>query len=56
MADQYTVLVPEITAATFSENPAVINGKTVLSVSVTEKTIILDLGKIYSGEFYSGEV
>ena len=56
MADQYTVLVPKITAASFSVNPAVINSKTVLSVSVTEKTIILEPEKIYSGEFYSGEV
>ena len=56
MAEQYTVLVPEITSAMFSVNPAVINGKTVLSVSVTEKTIILEPEKIYSGEFYSGEV
>ena len=56
MADQYTVLIPEITAATFSVNPAVINGKTVLSISITEKTIILEPEKIYSGEIFSGEV
>lgn len=56
MADQYTVLIPEITAASFSVNPVNINGKTILSVSVTEKTTILEPVKIYSGEFYSGEV
>lgn len=56
MADQYTVLVPEITAASFSVNPVNINNKTVLSVSVIEKTIILEPEKIYSGEFFSGEV
>lgn len=56
MADTYTVLIPEITAASFSVNPASINTTTVLSVAVTEKTVILEPDKIYSGEFYSGEV
>ena len=56
MADQYSVLIPEIIAASFSVNPAVINGKTVLSVTVTEKTVISEPEKYYSGEFYSGEV
>lgn len=56
MADQYSVSIPEITAASFSVNPAVINGKTVLSVTVTEKTVILEPEKIYSGEIFSGEV
>lgn len=56
MTEQYAVLIPEITAASFSVNPAVINGKTVLSVTVTEKTVILEPEKIYSGELYSGEV
>lgn len=56
MADTFTVLIPEITSASFSINPSVINGKTVLSVTVTEKTVILEPEKYYSGEFYSGEV
>lgn len=56
MADTFTVLIPEITAASFSVNPAVINGKTILSVTVTEKAVILAPEKFYSGEFYSGEV
>lgn len=56
MADQYSVLIPQITAASFSVNPVVMNGKTVLSVAVTEKTVILEPEKIYSGELYSGEV
>ena len=56
MADQYSVLIPEIIAASFSLNPAVINVKTVLSVTVTEKTVILEPDKIYSGEIFSGEV
>lgn len=56
MADQYSALVPEITAATFSVNPAEINAAIVLSVSVTEKTVTLDPELIYSSEIYSGEV
>lgn len=56
MADTYTVLVPEITAASFSVNPVNINSSTVLTVSITEKTIILEPEKYYSGEFFSGEV
>ena len=56
MADQYSVLITEIIAASCSVNPVVKNGKTVLSVTVTEKTVILEPEKYYSGEFYSGEV
>lgn len=56
MADTYTVLVPEITAASFSVNPVNINSATVLTVTITEKTIILEPEKYYSGEFFSGEV
>ena len=56
MADTFTVLIPEITTASFSVNPAVINGKTILSVTVTEKAVILELEKFYSGEIFSGEV
>ena len=56
MADTYTILIPEITTASFSINPVSINAPTVLAVSITEKTIILEPEKYYSGEFFSGEV
>ena len=56
MADEYSILIPEITVASFSANPVGMNRKTVLSVEVTEKTIILKPAFFYSGEIYSGEV
>ena len=56
MADEYSILIPEITAAAFSVNPADMNIKTVLSVTVIEKTVILEPDFFYSGEIYSGEV
>ncbi len=56
MADTYTVKIPEILSAEFSINPITINGKTVIQVIVTEKTVILEPEKIFSGEIYSGEV
>lgn len=56
MAEQYTVLVPVITGASFSVNPVNMNGSTVLSVVVTESAIILEPEIMYSGEIYSGEV
>lgn len=56
MADQYTVVIPEIIAASFSINPININSNTMLSVSVAEKTVILEPVKFYSGEIFAGEV
>lgn len=56
MADQYTALVPEITDALFSANPADMNNKILLAVTVVEKTVILEPDYYYSGEIYSGEV
>lgn len=53
---EYTVLVPVISSASFSVNPVGINTATKISVVVTEKTIVLEPEKIYSGEVYSGEV
>lgn len=55
MAEIY-VSIPEIVSAAFSVNPAKINEKIVLTVVVTEKVIVLEPEKRYSGEFYSGEV
>lgn len=56
MSDTYAVLLPKITAASFTQNPANINSKTVLAVTVTEETIYLEPEKYYSGELYAGEV
>lgn len=56
MAETYTTVVPEIVSAVFSINPANINQTIVLTVKVTETTIVLEAEKRYSGEFYSGEV
>ena len=56
MTDTYTTTIPEIVSAVFSVNPATINQKIVLTVVVTEKTVVLEAEKRYSGELYSGEV
>lgn len=56
MSDTYTVLLPKILTASFAPNPADINTKTVLSVTVTEETVYLTPEKYYSGELYAGEV
>lgn len=56
MADEYSILIPVITSSLFSVNPVDMNSKTVLSVTVTETTIILEPELLYSGELYSGEV
>ncbi len=54
--DTYTTVIPKIVSAMFSINPANINQTIVLTVEVTEITIVLEAEKRYSGEFYSGEV
>ena len=56
MADSYTVNIPKITAATFSVNPCSINEKIVLTVTVTEQSVLLEAQTIYAGEFFAGEV
>lgn len=53
---EYVFLLPVIESASFSVNPSVINGKTVLTVSVVEQQIVLEPEKYYSGELYAGEV
>lgn len=55
MAETYSVLVPNIAAATFSSNPVAINGKVVLTVMVTEEIVVLEPDRKYSGELYLGE-
>lgn len=56
MGESYSILIPEVASAIFSANPVATNTKVLLSVTITEKTVILQPDKIYSGEFYSGEV
>lgn len=56
MSESYPVLLPKITAAVFSPNPANINSKTVLTVTVTEETVYLEPYYYYSGDLYAGEV
>lgn len=52
----YYVIQPFFQSASFSVNPADMNGKTVLTVSVTDEMKILEPETWYSGELYSGEV
>ena len=47
---------PTFHSAAFSVNPTDINTQTILSVSVTDEVLILEPEKLYSGEFFSGEV
>jgi hypothetical protein len=56
MRESYPFLVPKITAAAFAPNPANINSKTVLTVTVTEETVYLEPYYYYSGDLYAGEV
>lgn len=56
MSESYPVLLPKITAAVFSPNPANINSKTVLTVTVTEETVYLEPYYYYSGDLYAGGV
>lgn len=52
----YTVKIPKITGAIFNPNPADMNTATVLTVTITEETIVLEPYYYYSAEIYSGEV
>lgn len=56
MADSYEAKIVVITEASITPNPAVINQQIKISVKAEERTVILEAEKIYSGEFYSGEV
>lgn len=51
-----SVLKPDVSAAVLSPTPAIMNGKVTLTVTVTEKNVILEAETITAGEFYSGEV
>ena len=50
-----SVLCPAVTAAAASPNPVPINTRLVLSLSVTEISVILKPETRYSGEGYCGE-
>ena len=53
---EYVVLLPTIESASFSINPVTINGKTVLTVTIVEASIVVEPEKYYSGEIHAGEV
>lgn len=52
----YEVLIPVIQSAAFSTNPATINQKITITVTVIEQSAIREAEVIYSGEIYAGEV
>lgn len=53
--DIYTAQIPKITGAIITQNPVSMNGRAVLSVLVSDETVILYPEILYSGEIYSGE-
>ena len=52
----YETYIPVVSAAVFSANPANINAKIVLTVTVADVQKILSPELRYSGEIYAGEV
>lgn len=54
--DEYTAQIPVIVSASFAPNPANMNNPTVLSVQVTEQTVILEPTWFFTNEIYCGEV
>lgn len=56
MADTYPIQMPAITAATLSPNPVLQNASYTISVTITERTVVLEPYNYLSGELYSGEV
>ena len=48
---EYTAQVPKIAAAVLLPNPATINGKVKLQVTVIEETVI-----VYPSYYYSGDL
>jgi hypothetical protein len=55
MAD-YTITVPKIVSAIFSENPTTVNAQITITVEVTTETKVLPQEIFYANEIYSGEV
>lgn len=52
---EYTAQVPKIAAAVLLPNPATINGKVKLQVTVIEESVIVYPSYYYSGDLYAGE-
>jgi hypothetical protein len=53
---EFTITVPKIISAIFSENPTAVNTQITITVQVTEETKILPQEIFYANEIYSGEV
>lgn len=52
----YTLLMPRVSAASLTPNPAATDETLLLAVTVIEETIALEPTIYYSGELYAGEV
>lgn len=52
----YQVQIPRVESATVSPNPVDINTGFLISLSVSEETVILEPYYYYSGDLYAGEV
>lgn len=52
----YQIQISKIDAAAITPNPADMNTKFLLSVSVSEQTVTLEPYYYYSGDLYAGEV
>ena len=52
---EYTAQVPKIAAAVLLPNPAIINGKIKLQVSVVEESVIAYASYYSSGDLFAGE-
>lgn len=52
----YTMLMPVITGAQLTPTAVYAGAKVKISISITEKTIILYPEERYAGEIYAGEV
>ena len=53
--DSFIITLPQVKAVSFSQNPVVAEGRTVLSVTVEEITKTVYPEQRYAGEFYCGE-
>lgn len=52
----YQIQIPQVEAAEIVPNPAEMNTRVLLSVTVSEVTLTLEPYSYYSGELFSGEV
>lgn len=56
MQSTFPFILPEITSAEFTDNPAFINQAIELLVNVEETIVYLKSEEKYSAEFYGGEI